>query len=168
MRLRLLLGLLSLLLPGPAGPELSVVLSCHFGSSAVRPSLGDCSNPQLQEHSFAMARCSVDGCQREVATPRSQLCAKCFLERARTAGRRGGAAGIGRPKQLAGEASSGNTKRGRSKQLAGEASSGNTKRGRSKKLAGETSSGNTLLGRCLLYTSPSPRDRSLSRMPSSA
>ena len=28
---------------------------------------------------------------------------------------------------------------------------------------------NTLLGRyCLLYTSPSPRDRSLSRMPSSA
>ena len=32
----------------------------------------------------------------------------------------------------------------------------------------DESYGNAILTRCLLYTSPSPRDRSLSRMPSSA
>ena len=37
-----------------------------------------------------------------------------------------------------------------------------------KLLASRGAKGITICGSCLLYTSPSPRDRSLSRMPSSA
>jgi hypothetical protein len=98
-----------------------------------------------------MTICAAKPCENDVATPRSTLCPRHRLIKAKESGRRGGRTSsgnkeVGKRKRDAGAASSGNKEVGKRKRDAG-AIRGNMEVGKTKRDAGAASSGNKEVGK---------------------